>query len=139
MISVRRNVFETNSSSTHSLIICSDKVYNDWMDGKVVYDSYDEEFVEAEAKQPTEIAFHKAEAMYTENKSDYMKDWKDLTPQMQLAYLKENVMEEHDPYQYKTYEDYRNEMNSMEESFERTWKTEHGDVVHILGYMGYDG
>lgn len=139
MKQIRRNVFETNSSSTHSLIICSDKVYNDWMDGKVVYDSYDEEFVEAEAKQPTEIDFHKAEAMYTENKSDYMKDWKNLTPQMQLAYLKENVMEEPDPYQYKTYEDYRNEMNSMEESFERTWKTEHGDVVHILGYMGYDG
>ena len=137
MYSIRRNVFETNSSSTHSLIICSDKTYNDWMDEKVVYNSYAEEFVEA--KQPTEIDFHKAEVMYTENKSDYMKDWKDLTPEMQLAYLKENVMEENDTYQYKTYEDYRNEMNSMEESFERTWETEHGDVVHILGYMGYDG
>ena len=137
MYSIRRNVFETNSSSTHSLIICSDKTYNDWLDGKVVYDSYDEEFVEA--KQPTEIDFHKAEVMYMENKSDYMKDWKDLTPEMQLAYLKENVMEENDSYQYKTYDDYRNEMNSMEESFERTYETEHGDVVHILGYMGYDG
>ena len=137
MYSIRRNVFETNSSSTHSLIICSDKTYNDWMDGKVVYDSYDEEFVEA--KQPTEIDFHKAEVMYMENKSDYMKDWKDLTPQMQLAYLMENVMEENDTYQYRTYEDYKNEMDSMEESFERTYETEHGDVVHILGYMGYDG
>lgn len=137
MISVRRNVFETNSSSTHSLIICSDKVYNDWMDGKVVYDSYDEEFVEA--KQPPEIDFHKAEAMYTENKSDYMKDWKDLTPQMQLAYFKENVMEEHDPYQYKTYEDYRDLMGRMATSFDRSWETEHGDIIHILGYMGYDG
>ena len=137
MISVRRNVFETNSSSTHSLIICSDKMYNDWKNMKVVYDNDNDEFVEA--KQPTEIDFNKAEAMYMENKSDYMKDWKDLTPEMQLAYLKENVMEENDSYQYKTYDDYRNEMNSMEESFERTWETEHGDVVHILGYMGYDG
>ena len=137
MYSIRRNVFETNSSSTHSLIICSDKTYDDWLDGKVVYNSYAEEFVEA--KQPTEIDFHKAEVMYMENKSDYMKDWKDLTPEMQLAYLKENVMEENDTYQYKTYDDYRNEMNSMEESFERTYETEHGDVVHILGYMGYDG
>lgn len=137
MYSIRRNVFETNSSSTHSLIICSDKTYNDWLDGKVVYNSYAEEFVEA--KQPTEIDFHKAEVMYTENKSYYMKDWKDLTPEMQLAYLKENVMEENDTYQYRTYEDYKNEMDSMEESFERTYETEHGDVVHILGYMGYDG
>ena len=137
MYSIRRNVFETNSSSTHSLIICSDKTYNDWKNMKVVYDNDNDEFVEA--KQPTEIDFHKAEAMYMENKSDYMKDWKDLTPQMQLAYLKENVMEEYDPYQYRTYEDYKNEMDSMEESFERTYETEHGDVVHILGYMGYDG
>ena len=137
MYSIRRNVFETNSSSTHSLIICSDKTYNDWKNMKVVYDNDNDEFVEA--RQPTEIDFHKAEAMYMENKSDYMKDWKDLTPQMQLAYLKENVMEENDTYQYRTYEDYKNEMDSMEESFERTWKTEHGDVVHILGYMGYDG
>lgn len=77
--------------------------------------------------------------MYMENKSDYMKDWKDLAPEMQLSYFKENVMEENDPYQYRTYDDYRNEMDSMEESFERTYETEHGDVVHILGYMGYDG
>lgn len=137
MYSIRRNVFETNSSSTHSLIICSDKMYKDWKDKRVVYDRYDAEFVAA--KQPTEIDFHKAEVMYMEDKSDYMKDWKDLTPEMQLAYLKENVMEETDPYQYRTYEDYRDEMDRMEESFERTYETEHGDVVHILGYMGYDG
>lgn len=137
MISVRRNVFETNSSSTHSLIICSDRMYNDWMDGKVVYDSYDEEFVEA--KQPTEADFQKAEVRYRREKSDYMKDWKDLTPQMQLAYVREKVTENSDPYQYKTYGDYKNLMDNMATSFERIWETEHGDVVHILGYMGYDG
>lgn len=137
MHTIRKNVFETNSSSTHSLIICSDKMYNDWTNMKVVYDRYDDKFVEA--KQPTEHDFHKAEVMYMENKSDYMKDWKDLTPEMQLAYLKENVLEEHDSYQYKTYEDYTDLMDHMETSFERTFKTEHGDVVHILGYMGYDG
>ncbi len=137
MISIRRGVFETNSSSTHSLIICSDKVYNDWKNEKVLYDSYDEEFVEA--KQPNDSDFRKAESMYMEDKSEYMKDWKDLTPEQQLKYLKENVMEETDPYQYKTYEDYTDEMSNMEESFERTYETEHGDIVHILGYMGYDG
>lgn len=137
MFSIRRGVFETNSSSTHSLIICSDKVYNDWKNEKVLYDSYDEEFVEA--KQPNDSDFRKAESMYMEDKSEYMKDWKDLTPEQQLKYLKENVMEETDPYQYKTYEDYTDEMSNMEESFERTYETEHGDIVHILGYMGYDG
>lgn len=137
MFSVRRGVFETNSSSTHSLIICSDKTYNDWKNEKIVYDSYDEEFVEA--KKPTDSDFHKAEVMYMDGKSEYMKDWKDLTPEQQLRYVKENVVEEADPYQYKTYEDYTDEMSRMEEQFERTYETEHGDIVHILGYMGYDG
>ncbi len=137
MISIRRGVFETNSSSTHSLVICSDKIYNDWKNEKVVYDSYDEEFVEV--KQPNDSDFRKAESMYMEDKSEYMKDWKDLTPEQQLKYTKENVEEEADPYQYKTYKDYTDEMSDMEESFERTYETEHGDIVHILGYMGYDG
>ena len=136
MYSIRRNVFETNSSSTHSLIICSDKMYTDWKDKKVVYDSWHDEFVEA--KQLTDLDFHKAEIMYMEEKSDYMKDWKDLDPEMQLDYLKENVMEDNDPYQYITYNDYKDLMNVMQESFERTWKTEHGDIVHVLGYMGHD-
>ena len=109
---------------------------NDWKDKKVVYDSWHDEFVEE--KQPTDLDFHKAEIMYMEEKSDYMKDWKDLDHKMQLDYLKENVMEDNDPDQYITYNDYKDLMNVMEESFERTWKTEHGDIVHVLGYMGHD-
>lgn len=40
--SIRRNVFETNSSSTHSITICSKQEFEDWKNGKLVYDSYGE-------------------------------------------------------------------------------------------------
>ena len=33
-ISVRKGVFETNSSSTHSLTMCSEDEFDQWKDGK---------------------------------------------------------------------------------------------------------
>ena len=37
-IQIRNHVFETNSSSVHSLCICSKKEYEDWKLGYLVYD-----------------------------------------------------------------------------------------------------
>lgn len=40
MIQVRENVFETNSSSTHSLVMCTDSEYAKWAKGEVYYCEY---------------------------------------------------------------------------------------------------
>lgn len=40
MKTIRMGVFETNSSSTHSLCILTKQEYQDWQDGKVVLDLY---------------------------------------------------------------------------------------------------
>ena len=48
MIKIRRNVFETNSSSTHSLCICSEKEYNDWIDGKLLFNVWTGTFIETD-------------------------------------------------------------------------------------------
>lgn len=37
MINIRTNVFETNSSSVHSLTLCSEDDYSKWQDGKLLY------------------------------------------------------------------------------------------------------
>ena len=42
---VRRGVFETNSSSTHSITMCSNEEYEAWKAGKMVYDCDAEELV----------------------------------------------------------------------------------------------
>lgn len=41
MKSVRNSVFETNSSSTHSLTICTRKDFNDFVEGKKYLGIYD--------------------------------------------------------------------------------------------------
>lgn len=42
---IRQNVFETNSSSVHSLTICSEEDFKKWENGKLVYDTVNERLV----------------------------------------------------------------------------------------------
>lgn len=42
---IRRGVFETNSSSVHSLTICTDEEYNKWKNRELVWDYYTEKLV----------------------------------------------------------------------------------------------
>lgn len=37
MIQIRKNVFETNSSSTHSIVVCDDKTWEDFVAGKLFF------------------------------------------------------------------------------------------------------
>lgn len=45
MFSIRKSVFETNSSSTHSICICTEDEYERFRDGETMYDSYNDELV----------------------------------------------------------------------------------------------
>lgn len=42
---IRNFVFETNSSSTHALTMCSDEEYKAWLDGKLLYGVDEERLV----------------------------------------------------------------------------------------------
>ena len=51
MLQIREGCFETNSSSTHSLIMCSESQYKDWVDGKIYYCQWGEHFTGAKKGQ----------------------------------------------------------------------------------------
>lgn len=42
---IRRGTFETNSSSTHSLTMCSDDEFRKWENGEILYDKGNKVFV----------------------------------------------------------------------------------------------
>lgn len=42
---IRMGVFETNSSSTHSITMCSKEDYNKWEKGELLFDMCKEKFV----------------------------------------------------------------------------------------------
>lgn len=52
MRQIRLNVFETNSSSSHSLIICTEKEYEEWLANKRLLDNYEDKLVLATNVDP---------------------------------------------------------------------------------------
>lgn len=44
---VRRGLFETNSSSVHTLVMCSSEDYEKWKNGELLFDRWDDKFVES--------------------------------------------------------------------------------------------
>lgn len=67
MIKIRRGVFETNSSSTHSMTMCSRKEYDEWRSGKRVYDYDKEELILIDALSDEEHDLIDVERYFTYN------------------------------------------------------------------------
>ena len=53
-IKIRRGVFETNSSSVHSLVMCTDDDYNKWKSGEFLYDKWKAKLVTLEEAKKEE-------------------------------------------------------------------------------------
>ena len=45
MIQIRNNIFETNSSSVHSITLCSEDEFKKWKNGEIFFDRYGEKFL----------------------------------------------------------------------------------------------
>jgi len=108
---IRIGVFETNSSSTHSLVMMSKDKFEKFKGGEVFW-------YEGNILSKQEIL--DCVKTYSWVKSD------DLTL--------ENLEEELDG-EMKTYDNYSRDM----ETFYEEYKTESGEIVVSLGYYGYDG
>lgn len=54
---IRRNTFETNSSSTHSITICSKESFEKWKNGELSYDDWNETLTEEKADGENYITF----------------------------------------------------------------------------------
>ena len=48
MISIRRNVFETNSSSTHSITMCTQSDFDKWKNGELYWNRWGQKFITKE-------------------------------------------------------------------------------------------
>lgn len=135
MKQIRYGVFETNSSSTHSLVICNDDDYKRWKSGELVFDSNKDTFVLVQDLSQAQMK--EAEELYNSVKTSYMKNWNDLDADSQISYARTHLdLDSNDGYSFN---EYQNKLDEYEESFEETFKTPHGDIVHVLGYYGYDG
>lgn len=131
---IRRRVFETNSSSTHSLTMCDEEEFEAWKRGEVLFKKWEDKFVPA-----IDLSDHikrMAEEYYEDNKTEFQKDWKDLSEKAKqkyyIKYVRENDFIDEDA---KTYEQYINEGDL--ETFIYRYTSKNGDKIVAFGEYGY--
>lgn len=120
---IRRGTFETNSSSMHSLTMCSEDTYEKWKNGELLFYGWDEGFI-----KKSDII----EELKNEKRRDgtlYYPDvdWDNETEVEKILYEKGIL----------TMDQYFDE--GYLECFEDRYITENGDCVIAFGKYGYDG
>lgn len=119
MKQVRREVFETNSSSTHSITLCMESDYDQWRKGEVL--KSEDSFITREEA----IEELKKDKYFNKYNPDF-----DFTNTGKInEALKENG--------YYTYEQYWED--EYLEGYSDTYTTKNGETVVAFGKYGYDG
>lgn len=144
MLQIRQGVFETNSSSTHSITICSEDEYQKWVDGDMLFaDSYcvDEDFVTFdEAKdivreyEQNNIyrGYNPLELYYFDN------DIKDGFPYTYIDDVPDNLLAPYLAYHgFYTCDYYFDERCKYYEDYVERYITESGDEIVAFGFYGH--
>lgn len=135
---IRRGVFETNSSSTHSLVMCSKEEYDRWKKGELMFDRYNDVLVEMKI-EITEQDKAKAKEDYENRRLKYWKEWNQLSEEEINGWYDKYISEHNkiDTYRYETYDKFLHD--EYLESFEERYTTKNGEVIVAFGKYGYDG
>ena len=126
MQTIRKGVFETNSSSTHSMVMCQDNDYKDWKEGKLYYSEwfpYSEKVKDLKKKDSS---------FYTEEEAK------------KICELAGIDWDKEDDWGYKERTEY---FMTLDEFFdtdsleceEEKFVTKGGEVVHACYKYGYEG
>lgn len=129
MIQVRRNVFETNSSSTHSITICMEEDYNRWQKGELYLNNH---YGGTSAYKDLKFVTKEQLLDIVKNDKWMEKYYEDLTTMDDQEEF-DSFVSDWDFYTADNYE------NSGMEWFEESFTTPSGDAVVAFGQYGYDG
>lgn len=129
---IRRGVFETNSSSVHSLTMCSKGEYDRWKkDNLFLFTGSGRRYPDNNKPIPGNF-YTKSEAIEFEKSSNYPPsnafDWENEEEVLEL--LRENEW-----YDSGYFGDH---LCSEYETFEKTFTTPGGEEIIAFGYYGHD-
>ena len=136
MRQIRKNAFETNSSSTHSLTMCTEEEYDNWKKGKLLFDSYYQKFVSL--LELTKANFEKAEHNYESHKQKYQKNWNQLTKEEQEEYTLKYIKKNKSMDEIVTYPEWL-DRNAYLDTFYEEYTTKNNERIVAFGAYGYDG
>lgn len=117
MEQIRKNVFETNSSSTHSLVMSIKSDFDKWKNGEVLYCNHWSSF----RHQDNEKRFKSG----------------NFYPRDEVEAYYEEIGDERDPSEFCTYDEFIEDEYLEVESYSYT--TPSGEVVEAVAKYGYEG
>lgn len=126
-ISIRNSVFETNSSSTHSISLCSYKDYAEWVKGEAYFYESKDIFI----KEDEIIPYLASEEYRT---VEELTELKNTNPEKFDSLRREDGI-----YTCEEYFDVDNYYGGYFEGFTKSFTTVSGDEVVAFGKYGYNG
>lgn len=119
---IRRNVFETNSSSTHSLTMCMECEYDKWEAGELLFWEDENKFGTKEEiiEEMKTMKWYSGSLRYPDV------DWND----------EDQVYDIFSDARVKTFEQYFE--NEYYETYAESYRTSSNETVVAFGYFGYD-
>ena len=128
---IRCGVFETNSSSTHSITMCMDSDYDRWEEDEL-YLYTGSGWSYPDGNKPEKNHFYtKEEAIAFEKTDKYVSKDTDWTDEDTVN----DILHENEFYDY---EYFWNEYCEDYESYEETMTTPNGENIIAFGYYGYN-
>lgn len=129
MIQIRHNVFETNSSSSHTLVICTKDQYDKFKRLKLFYidsSAFEEQFLPVEELIDKLFNMHKLDV-------DAHEELKNMLKENDIEGI-EDYLRDYDIYSFNTYGD-----NDWGEPYTQEYTTPGGEKIVAFGYYGYNG
>jgi hypothetical protein len=144
MIQIRSGVFETNSSSTHSLTMCTQEEFDKWKRGEIWFDTDYERLVDKEIVIEFDEEESKENYISTHPNHLFYKTWEELSEEeikkWHSSYFDKKKAESDEYYRYKTYQQYFHSYGyDGLERFEQHYTSPSGDKIVAFGKYGYDG
>lgn len=115
MIQIRKNVFETNSSSTHSLVMAVQSEFDKWQKGEVYYCNF----------------------FYNHTGNKYHFEGGKFYPKAEVEAYYEEIGDERDAYDFCTYDEFMED--DYLEACEYSYTTPNGEVIKAAAKYGYNG
>lgn len=129
MIQIRRSTFETNSSSSHSLVVCMKDQYDKFKKLKLFYinsSAFEEKFLPVEELIDKLFNMHKLDI-------DTYEELKNMLKENDIEDI-ENYLRDYDVYSFNTYGD----VEWAENTYYTEYETPGGETISIFGYYGYN-
>lgn len=150
---VRQGVFETNSSSTHTLTICSKDDFDKWKNGEVFWldNSWHKLDTDKDFVTPEEL--EELAEKYNEEQQKRIDEGDKFAKVLDI----EKVLNERPDYDYDSWDDsywdtersaleayttddfYVSKSNDELETYSKTFTSPSGDEMVAFGAFGYDG